>query len=233
MLFSPDKKLTVASVVTPGIFLPDIVNAHTAFSLSPNSETHLVGSDLNQFEAFAGWPMSATTTFDDCPDVDVLIVGATKPFSLDDENLIKFIKEKAIKASAVIGICYGVLALGCAGLLQDKRVTSNFHITDYLNDFGAIPVKTSEVVIDGNLYTAGPAHGCFEAAIEVLAALRGDEVAKMIELTLEYNPHPKYHVGSPELAGEKLTKQSFDNLVELDSLYWEKSHKMYQKFLDK
>ncbi|MCC5468005.1 DJ-1/PfpI family protein [Pelosinus baikalensis] len=228
MLKPIDQKLKVATLVCPGVFLPDVVNAHTAFSLSPNIETYLVWKTLEPFNAYTGWPMAATTTFNECPDVDVLIVGMMAPDSAADQEILNFIKQKAKHANAVIGICYGVLVLGSAGLLEGKRATSNFQVGDSLKEFGAIPVLTSEVVIDGNLYTAGPAHGCFEAAIEVLSALRGDDIAKMIELTFEYNPHPKFKVGSPSLAGPELAQKVSDKSQEMTNIYLETARKTYQ-----
>ncbi|MCW2279433.1 DJ-1/PfpI family protein [Heliophilum fasciatum] len=228
MLMPIDQKLKVATLVCPGIFLPDVVNAHVAFNMSPNAETYLVWKNLEPFNAFSDWPIAATTTFNECPDVDVLIVGAMSPDSMADQETINFIKQKAKRAAAVIGICYGVLVLGSAGLLEGKRATSNFNVGDSLKEFGAIPVLTSEVVIDGNLYTAGPAHGCFEAAIEVLSALRGDDIAKMIELALEYNPNPKYKVGNPNLAGLELSQKVSDMYQELTNACLDTARTAYQ-----
>ncbi len=228
MLKPVDQKLKVATLVCPGVFLPDVVNAHAAFSASPNVESYLVWKTLEPFNAHQDWPMAATTTFNECPAVDVLIIGAIPPGYVADQELIDFIKQKAKHADAIIGICAGVLVLGAAGLLEGKRATSNFQIGDSIKEFGAIPVLTSEVVIDGNLYTAGPAHGCFEAAIEALSALRGEEIAKMMELAFEYNPHPKFKVGSPSLAGPELALKISDIYKELTNTCLDKARTAYQ-----
>lgn len=229
MMFKPvDQKLKVATLVCPGVFLPDVVNAHAAFSLSPNVETYLVWKTLDPFKAQGDWPMAATTTFNECPDVDVLIVGMMAPDSAADPEIIDFIKRKAKHADAIIGICFGVLVLGSAGLLEGKRATSNFLVGDSLKEFGAIPVLTSEVVIDGNLYTSGPAHGCFEAAIEALSALRGDDIAKMMEFVFEYNPHPKFKVGSPSLAGPEFVQKTSDAHQEMATTYVDAARTAYQ-----
>jgi transcriptional regulator GlxA family with amidase domain len=228
MLKPINQKLKVATLVCPGVFLPDVVNAHTAFSLSPNIETYLVWKTLEPFNAYTGWPMAATTTFNECPDVDVLIIGMMAPDSAADQEIIKFVQQKAKHANAIIGICYGVLVLGSAGLLEGKRATSNFSVGDSLKEFGATPVLTSEVVIDGNLYTAGPAHGCFEAAIEVISTLRGDDIAKTIELAFEYDPHPKFKVGSPSLAGPELAQKISNKHQEMTNTYLNAARTAYQ-----
>ena len=98
MLKPINQKLKVATLVCPGVFLPDVVNAHTAFSLSPNIETYLVWKTLEPFNAYTGWPMAATTTFNECPDVDVLIIGMMAPDSAADV----FCQVKIPKMSVII-----------------------------------------------------------------------------------------------------------------------------------
>ena len=41
----------------------------------------------------------------------------------------------------------------------------------------------------------------------VLAKLRGEEVAKMSQLAMEYDPQPPFHAGSPKGAGPVLTQR--------------------------
>lgn len=224
-----DQTLKVATLVCPDVFLIDVIGAQTVFGLSPNVETHQVWKTLEPFKAVSNWPMAATTTFDECPDVDVLIVGAVGAEVIGDPEVIAFIKEKAKHASAIIGICGGVLLLGAAGLLEGRRATTNFHIGKSLKDVGAIPVLGGEVVVDGNIYTAGPAHGSIEAALIALAALRGEDIAKFAELNAEYDPHPPFKTGSPELAGPELTKKATELLQEVVNISLETARTAYHK----
>ncbi|ABC35101.1 DJ-1/PfpI family protein [Burkholderia thailandensis] len=156
----------------------------------------------------APFPIAATTTFADCPDdLDAFVVGAVPADVIADDDVIAFVRRQAGRARYVIGICGGVLLLGAAGLLNGRRATTNFHVLDALADLGARPVGGGEVVIDGNLYTAGPATGGFEAALLVLPELRGVEQAKHVELTIEYHPRAPFGVGTPALAGPALTNE--------------------------
>ncbi len=41
--------------------------------------------------------------------------------------------------------------------------------------------------------------------LSLLAELRGEDVARIQQLMMEYNPAPPFHTGSPELAGTELT----------------------------
>jgi transcriptional regulator GlxA family with amidase domain len=132
-----------------------------------------------------------------------------------DPEVVEFFKNAAARAKHVIAVCGGVMLAGAAGLLVGRRATTNFHILDMLPAVGAIRVEGGEVVRDGNIWTAGPASASYEAALLVLAELRGVEVAKRAELDIEYAPHPPFGTGSPALAGPEMTKASMDEFSEL------------------
>ncbi len=200
--------LKVGILVCPGYFPGDVAGAHMVFGLSPNTEIHFVWKTLEPVEGFPRWPTMATTSFADCPDLNVLIVGAIPPDVIADPEVITFFRQKAEGAAAVLTVCAGAMLAGVAGLLEGRRVTTNFHLLDALHEVGAIPVGGGKVVVDGKFYSAGPATGSFEAALVALAALRGEELAKLIELVIEYDPHPPFKVGSPELAGTALTDKA-------------------------
>lgn len=200
--------LKVATLVCPDVFMPDVIGGQTVFGMVPDVQTYLVWKDLNPFNAMPNWPMMATATFETCPLVDVLIVGATSPEVVSDIEVLAFIKKQAEHARIVIGICAGVLLLGAAGVLKGKKARTNFQMMETLTELGAYPTYGESVLIDDKFYTAGPVSGAYEAALLALAKLRGEEIAKIMELTLEYAPKPPFNVGTPTLAGKELTEQT-------------------------
>ncbi|MCK2242882.1 MULTISPECIES: DJ-1/PfpI family protein [unclassified Crossiella] len=202
-------KLTVGILVSPGYFVCDIIGVHTVFGMQPDVELHLLWKDREPVLGLPTFPTVPTTAFADCPaELDVLAVGAISGEVLTDPEVIDFFGTAAARAKHVIAICGGAFLPGLAGLVNGKRATTNFHITDMLPLVGAIPVEGGQVVRDGNLWTAGPVTGSIEAALQVLAELRGVEVARRTELDLEFAPHPPFGTGSPALAGPELTAAS-------------------------
>lgn len=203
-----DRPLRVGILVCPNFAPMDVLGSHTVFGISPNVEMHLVWKDVEPFMGIPPWPTRATTRFADCPDLDVIMVGAIPHETVDDPEVRDFFTRKAEMASAVITVCGGAFLAGACGLLEGRRATTNFQMLDALRQVGAEPVGGGEVVIDGKFVSAGPVTGSFEAAFAVVERLRGPEVAKMIELTIEYDPHPPHGVGTPEKAGPEMSAQS-------------------------
>jgi len=200
--------LKVGFVICPGVAIMDLLGAHAVFGMTPDTEIHILWKDTALIEAAPRFPIAATTTFEQCPQLDILVVGAVPGELNRDEEMLNFISEQSTQASSIIGICGGVLLLGAVGLLEGRKATTNFHLLDALRLFGAESVPGGRVVQDGIILTAGPATGGFEAALKALAELRGDEQARLIELTIEYHPQPVFNVGTPELAGKVLFEQS-------------------------
>ena len=72
-----------------------------------------------------------------------------------------------------------------------------------LSAFGAIP-DPSRVVMDGNIISGGGVTAGIDFALTVAGELFGAEVAKSIQLGIEYNPQPPFEAGSPEKAGAEI-----------------------------
>ncbi|AZC16393.1 MULTISPECIES: DJ-1/PfpI family protein [Pseudomonas] len=211
MLIEPGTPLKVGILIAPGFALMDIAGAHSVFGMAPNTELHVLWKDRHPVMAMPDFPCHASTTFDECPpDLDVLVIGAVGTAAIEDPQLIQFLREQCPRTRFVISICAGALLLGAAGFLEGRRATTNLHLTHTLEAFGATAVSGGEVVIDGPLYSAGPATGSFETALMVLARLRGEQIAKLLELTIEYHPRAPFNVGTPELAGPELTRQTLE-----------------------
>ncbi|WP_232668148.1 DJ-1/PfpI family protein [Pseudonocardia sp. TRM90224] len=211
--------LTVGILVAPEYAVCDIVGPQTVLGIQPGTELHLLWKDRTTVNGYPTFPTTPTTTFADCPDeLDVLAVGAIPPHVVADPEVVAFFRAAADRAKHVIAVCGGVVLAGAAGLLVGRRATTNFHILDLLPEFGAIPVEGGEVVRDGKIWTAGPATGSYEAALMVLAELRGEQAARQAELDIEYAPHPPFGTGSPALAGPEMTKASTERMFAILNL---------------
>ncbi|MGE5048257.1 MAG: DJ-1/PfpI family protein, partial [Deltaproteobacteria bacterium] len=114
-----------------------------------------------------------------------------------------FLRRQAQGAAWITSVCTGALVLGAAGLLDGYRATTHWLSMDLLSRFGAIPVR-ERVVIDRNRATGGGVTAGIDFGLRLAAELRGEKVAKEIQLLMEYDPAPPYAAGSPAGAGPEL-----------------------------
>jgi transcriptional regulator GlxA family with amidase domain len=203
---SKAKPLEVGMLLYPGLTLLDLIGPQTA--LAPFSKIHLVWKTREAISSDSGIHIQPTATFDDCPkDLDVLFApGGNHMNALNEEEALRFMADRGARAKWVTSVCSGSIVLGAAGLLRGYQATSHWAVRDTLPWFGAEPV-VARVVTDRNRVTGGGVTAGLDFGLVLLAKLRGDGVAKMIQLALEYDPHPPFDTGTPDKAGPELSQQ--------------------------
>lgn len=206
----------VGIVIGPGFIPMDMVGVQSVFALMPGAQVHLLWKSHDLVEGFPNWWTRPTTTFADCPShLDVLAVPMLAPEIQNDPEVIAFVAEKGKSATYLVGICNGVLLLGAAGLLRGRRATASHNALPLLATLGVgetVPAG-SGVVVDGNLYTAGPSVGSFEASVLIAETAFGRMAGELAELVLEYDPHPPFGVGTAHAANPALVAQ-FEGLMQ-------------------
>jgi cyclohexyl-isocyanide hydratase len=60
------------------------------------------------------------------------------------------------------------------------------------------------VVQDGKLITSGGVTSGIDFALTVVTEIAGQQVAESIQLGLEYDPHPPFNSGHPDVADPKV-----------------------------
>src|SRR6266850_366708 len=147
--------------------------------------------------------------FPDITQLDLICVpgGAGMNALLNDAETLDFIRAQAKGARYVTSVCTGALVLGAAGLLQGKRAATHWMSREMLRAFGATPVA-ERVVVDGNVITGGGVTAGIDFALTVAAEAFGTELAKAIQLGIEYDPRPPFDAGSPERADAALVAKT-------------------------
>lgn len=197
--------LQVVVLLFPNVTQLDFTGPAQVFSRLPNTNVHLAWHDTEPVRTDCGWSIVPTTTLWDCPQGDVLCVpGGEGAFDLfDDAAALAFLRDQAAQATWVTSVCTGSFALAAAGLLTGRRATSHWASLDMLAEFGVIPVA-DRVVTDGNVITGGGVTSGIDFALHLAAVEFGDQVAKRVQLTLEYDPSPPFDHGSPRTADPAL-----------------------------
>jgi cyclohexyl-isocyanide hydratase len=206
------KKVKIAFLVYPGMFLQDLVGPMTVFEALMNREIYLVWKDKSTFSGrFLGpkplIPVTPNMTFDECPDdLDVLCVPGGVPGTfeiMDDDTVLTFLRTRGAKAKFITSVCTGSLVLAAAGLLKGYRATSHWLTRDALAVMGATPTA-GRIVTDRNRITGGGVTAGIDFGLAIAAKLRSDEYAQAIQLYIEYDPQPPFDSGSPEKAPKQV-----------------------------
>ncbi|RXT57379.1 AraC family transcriptional regulator [Bosea sp. Tri-44] len=193
--------LSFGILAFPQVQQLDLTGPYEVFASARGAEVHLIWKDTAPLKAATGLVLTPTTTFADCPPLDVLCVpgGSGVNALLQDETVLAFLRERAGQVRYLTSVCTGSLVLGMAGLLKGKRATSHWNAHDLLARFGATPTE-GRVVRDGNLITAGGVTSGIDFGLTVIAELLGEEEAQLIQLSLEYAPQPPFRAGTPQEA---------------------------------
>lgn len=199
----------IGLLLFPEITQLDMTGPYEVFTKFPGAEVHLVWKTLEPVTANGGMQILPTTSFAACPPLDLVCVpgGGGMNALLNDAETLEFLRRQAAGARYVTSVCTGALVLGAAGLLKGKRAATHWMSRDMLTAFGAIPTA-ERVVKDGNVITGGGVTAGIDFALTVAAEAFGPDLAKTIQLAIEYDPAPPFNAGSPAGAGEAIVEKA-------------------------
>jgi transcriptional regulator GlxA family with amidase domain len=189
---------TIAFVLYPGLTALDLVGplqvigALSTFGVDVEAVT--VARDRAPLPTDTSVSLTASRTFEEVPRPYGLIVpgGARPTFgALADQELIGYIRSAAATATVVGSVCTGSLLLGAAGLLEGRQATTHWAAMPMLKAFGATPVSRRWVT-DGNVLTAAGVAAGIDMALHLAAELAGPEIARLVQLVIEYDPQPPF-----------------------------------------
>ena len=197
-------RFTVAMLAYPGITLLDLAGPQAVWGF--HADTYLVWQWVEPILTDSDVTILPTHSFETCPrGVDILFVpgGAGSWDVMENEATIQFLRDQAESARYVTSVCGGSIILAAAGLLEGRRAATHWATYDILEELGVQGVR-ERVVTDGNRISGGGVTAGIDFGLNILATLRGEEVAKTTQLMLEYDPKPPFDAGSPERAGEEI-----------------------------
>jgi cyclohexyl-isocyanide hydratase len=193
--------IRVAFLLFPNVTQLDLTGPAQVLSRLGNATVDLVAATPDPVMTDAGFTLLPTATFADAVQPDILCIpgGFGVNDAIEDDATMAWVARVAPGAQWITSVCTGSILLGAAGLLAGYRATSHWAQHHLLSEFGAIPVK-ERVVIDRNRATGGGVTAGIDFAFTLMAAIRGEAHARLVQLSLEYDPAPPFDSGSPTRA---------------------------------
>jgi cyclohexyl-isocyanide hydratase len=191
----------IGYLVFPDITQLDLTGPQQVLARVPGAEQLLVWKTREPVRSESGLMLIPDTTYAECPPLDMICVpgGPGMNALLTDADTIAFLQRLAPNAKYITAVCTGSLVLGAAGLLKGKRAATHWAAMEFLPRFGATPVE-ERVVVDGNIITGGGVTAGIDFGLKVAAEVAGEQMAKAIQLMVEYDPDPPFDSGHPRSA---------------------------------
>jgi cyclohexyl-isocyanide hydratase len=164
----------------------------------PGATAQIASKDGKAVTTDCGFSILPNASFADCKAADIICVpgGHGVRQAVADAELVDFVRRQGAQAKWITSVCTGAFILGAAGLLQGKRATCHWAYTQLLPLVGATH-EAARVVRDGNVVTAGGVTSGIDFALELIAMISGEDVARTLQLALEYDPAPPFQGGTP------------------------------------
>ncbi|MBD2036038.1 DJ-1/PfpI family protein [Leptolyngbya sp. FACHB-321] len=203
------QKHIIGMVFYPGMTALDMVGPHQVFSALPGVQIYRLWKTLDPIKTDDGMVILPDTTFENCPPLDAICVGGGlgQAAVVDDPETLDFFRKQGSTAKFITSVCGGSEFLAKAGLLQGYRAATHWTAREQLAKLG-VEVSIDRVVVDRNRITGGGVTAGIDFGLTIANILCGEEVAKIIQLLMEYNPAPPFDVGSPEKAGAELVAKA-------------------------
>lgn len=201
-------QLQIGFLIYPGVIQLDVMGAYQVLAFPPDTHMHLVWKSLAPIVSNEGVTLMPTTTFADCPPLDVICVpggGLGQVEAMKDPAILDFLKRQGMTAQYITSVCTGSMILAAAGLLQGYKATCHWACHTQLAMLG-VEVVSQRVVIDRNRVTGAGVTSGIDFGLTLLDLLFGKDVAKMAQLMMEYDPKPPLNAGTPEQAGDAIVQ---------------------------
>lgn len=199
--------MQIAIVLYPGFTALDFIGPYEVLRWLPDAEVRLVWHQPGPIAAdSAVLLVGATHSFDETPSPDVILVpgGFTTFEHARDETLLGWLRQASTTATWTASVCSGSVILASAGLLEGKRATSHWAAVQTLRAFGAIPVGDERIVHSGDgIVTGAGVSAGIDLGLWLAGRIGGEERAKAIQLSMEYDPQPPFDSGHVSKASAK------------------------------
>ena len=199
---------TVGLVLYPQFTALDIVGPFQTLVDVPGLDVFFVAADRGPVVDHTGrLTLQAARSFDEVESLDVLVVpGGFADRGIDSTNdVVQFVKKIHPTTTWTTSVCTGSIYLAHAGILNGLNATTHWASYDRLKELGAFPTE-QRVIQEGKIITAAGVSAGIDMGLTLVAALEGEEMAKMIQLAIEYDPQPPFDSGAPSKVSPEFKK---------------------------
>jgi putative intracellular protease/amidase len=204
--------MDVAIPIFDGITALDAIGPYEVLSRLPEARVHFLaiepGPKRTENEMLA---LTADQALADVPGPEIIVVpgGFGTRALMRDEAMLAWLRSAHETSRWTTSVCTGALVLAAAGILDGLEATTHWMLLDKLGELGATPV-TRRVVEQGKVITAAGVSSGIDMALTLAARIAGEDMARAIQLAIEYDPEPPFDSGSTAKASPEIVELARD-----------------------
>ena len=186
----------------------DAVGPYEVLARLPGAEVVFVAAEAGpKTTETASLTMLVESTLAEVPEPEVIVFpgGYGTRALMHDEPTLDWLRRAHESSEWTTSVCTGALVLGAAGILDGLEATTHWLALDNLAELGATPVER-RVVEQGKVITAAGVSSGIDMALTLAVHIAGEDVAKAIQLGIEYDPEPPFDAGSTQKAPPELVE---------------------------
>ena len=194
--------MDVAIPIFEGITALDAIGPYEVLSRLDGARVHFLATEPGPKRTENGMlALAADGALADFPNPEVIVVpgGFGTRALMKDEGVLAWVRAAHQTSQWTTSVCTGALVLGAAGILTGLEATTHWLLLDKLGELGAIPVSR-RVVEQGKIITAAGVSSGIDMALTLAAGIAGEDMARAIQLAIEYDPEPPFDSGSTSKA---------------------------------
>ncbi|HXX89039.1 MAG TPA: DJ-1/PfpI family protein [Acidimicrobiales bacterium] len=176
----------------------DAVGPYEVLSRLPGAQVVFAAAAPGPVRTDAGLRVVADAALAEleAPDIAVVPGGpGTHEIATPGDPVVEWVRSVHPATTWTTSVCTGSEVLGAAGLLDGLEATTHWSRVQQLESFGA-RYTARRVVVQGRIVTAAGVSSGIDMALTLVAMVAGDDVAKAIQLGIEYDPQPPFDSGS-------------------------------------
>lgn len=186
----------------------DCVGPYEILSRMPGARLRFLAKKAGPVTTDTGMlTVVAEAALKDFPKPDILLVpgGPGDEAALADAEITDWIARAHETTKWTTSVCTGSLILGAVGLLKGLDATTHWASAARLESFGARYTE-ERVVRQGKIITGAGVSAGIDMGLTLAAAEFGDDLAKVVQLGIEYDPKPPFDCGAPSKASPEIVQ---------------------------
>ena len=190
--------MKIVILLYPGLTVLDAIGPYEILGQLPKTEILFVAKEKGNIKADTGFlELVASHSISDIDQCDILLIpgGGGSKNVRKDQTILDWIRKIHPTTHYTTSVCNGSLILGAAGLLKGSTATTYWADEKRLQLYGAT-YRNERWVQEGKIITAAGVSAGIDMALMLVAKFAGDDMAKMIQLGVEYDPQPPFDCGS-------------------------------------